>query len=286
MKGANATDLLHYCQTQALSNGVRAFRQQVIDPQQSKIPFSLLSNHSFQVRYQLATLGLGPLVFLQGHRVRRRIPRLPEADGRRSGVAGKGPRLKLLIAGDSAAAGVGVSTQKDALAGHLVAHLGCNYRVHWKIIARTGHTAGDVFEHLQSVASGSFDVAFLSVGVNDVTHRTDSSSWIKHQQQIIALLKTKFSVRHVLYSSLPPMHRFQVLPQPLRWYVGLRARELNRMLVRVTQVDDRCEVVKIRIPTLAPYFAADGFHPSAPAYSLWGRQAAAAIERRLALGGQ
>ena len=109
----------------------------------------------------------------------------------------------------------------------------------------------------------------------------DAASWIEHHREIIALLKSRYGVRHILYSNLPPLHRFQVLPQPLRWYAGLRARQLNRLLLEIAAADPDCELVNIRIPTEAPYFAADRFHPSAKAYALWADQAAVAIEARL-----
>ena len=71
----------------------------------------------------LITLSLAPFLILQGRHVRRITPRLPEPDGARAGQAGSGQPLRLLIVGDSAAAGVGVSTQQDALSGQLIALL-------------------------------------------------------------------------------------------------------------------------------------------------------------------
>ena len=50
---------------------------------------------------------LGPALWVQGKYVRRVTPRLPEPPGPRSGHCGQGPQLRLLIAGDSAAARVG-----------------------------------------------------------------------------------------------------------------------------------------------------------------------------------
>ena len=71
----------------------------------------------------LPALALSPLLLAQGVYVRRVTPRLPEAPGSRSGVAGGGPSLKLLILGDSAAAGVGAASQDEALAGQLAVAL-------------------------------------------------------------------------------------------------------------------------------------------------------------------
>jgi hypothetical protein len=67
-----------------------------------------------------AMLALAPILLCQGKYVRRVTPKLPEADGPRFGEAGVGKPLRLLVLGDSAAAGVGVNTQQEALAGHLV----------------------------------------------------------------------------------------------------------------------------------------------------------------------
>ena len=55
--------------------------------------------------------------------MRLTVLQLPEANGKRSGCCGKGNELKLLIIGDSAAAGVGVNRQCDGLACQLAEKL-------------------------------------------------------------------------------------------------------------------------------------------------------------------
>ncbi len=63
-------------------------------------------------------LMLAPLLVAQAVATRRRAPLLPEAQGRaRRRVGGGADALRLLIAGDSSAAGVGVARQDQALAG-------------------------------------------------------------------------------------------------------------------------------------------------------------------------
>ena len=64
-------------------------------------------------------LVLSPVLVAQAMATRRRAPALPEAVGPREGQLGSGAgALRVLIAGDSSAAGVGVATQDDAFAGH------------------------------------------------------------------------------------------------------------------------------------------------------------------------
>jgi hypothetical protein len=62
---------------------------------------------------------LAPLLIWQGLHVRKHALVLPEPAGPRSGTLGSGAPLRLLILGDSSAAGVGVAHQSEALSGQL-----------------------------------------------------------------------------------------------------------------------------------------------------------------------
>ena len=65
-------------------------------------------------------LVLSPVLVAQAVATRKRTPALPEAAGPREGRLGSGPHaLRVLIAGDSSAAGVGVTHQRHAVAGHI-----------------------------------------------------------------------------------------------------------------------------------------------------------------------
>ncbi|MEM8598518.1 MAG: SGNH/GDSL hydrolase family protein, partial [Bacteroidota bacterium] len=63
----------------------------------------------------LSKILLGPVLLAQGKRVRRVALKLPEPPGDRESTVGNGPPLRLLVVGDSSAAGVGAETQDDAL---------------------------------------------------------------------------------------------------------------------------------------------------------------------------
>ena len=80
-----------------------------------------------------ATLALIPALVIQGSRVKKNTIRLPEAEGAREGITGQGQTLSLLILGDSAAAGVGVAHQNDALLGAVISALQHQYQVHWRL---------------------------------------------------------------------------------------------------------------------------------------------------------
>jgi len=234
------------------------------------------------MRHALATLALGPLLLAQGRRVRRTVPQLPEPVERREGESGAGPLLRLLIAGDSAAAGVGAATQDEALSGHLVRGLAASFRVRWKLTAFTGATTADLVDHLRQEPAAQFDVVVTSLGVNDVTGRRSLDDWCRQQGQLVALLRDKFGARRILLSGLPPMHRFPALPQPLRWYVGSRARDFDRALSRFAEGQAHCEFVALDYAMMdLAAMATDGFHPGPAVYRRWAGELARRIVARM-----
>ena len=228
--------------------------------------------------HRLALLLLGPLLYLQGRSARRMALKLPEATGPRQGQQGQGRAVRLLITGDSAAAGVGVHTQSQALAGRLVALLSRQHAVDWQLLAQSGLSSGQLLDSLRSVRKQRFDVVIVSIGVNDVTGLTRSRTWLQNLQNIVAILREELGAQQVLLSRLPPMHRFTALPQPLRWWLGLRARHLDGLLRELASTTPHCRYLEIPYPADPSYIATDGFHPGARAYQLWAEHAVATLQ--------
>lgn len=227
---------------------------------------------------QLLAIPLLPILLGQGMYVRRTIPRLPEPDGARSGVSGQGQSLRLLVLGDSAAAGVGVNTQEEALSGQLLAQLSNSYEIHWRLLATTGHTLSQVIDDLQQLEGQTFDVVVLSVGVNDATAGTAVRKWQQQYQTLLTQLEQRFSSRLILCSSVPPMHLFSALPQPLRWFMGQQAKQLNQALQQLLSGQQKAVFMPIEFEISPGYLAADGFHPSHLAYNVWAQQLVVRIQ--------
>jgi lysophospholipase L1-like esterase len=230
--------------------------------------------------YHFAGIGLGPILLVQGIYVRCVTPRLPEPSGVRYGVHGAGKSLRLLVAGDSAAAGVGADSQSSALTGQLVSALAPHFYLSWRLIARTGHKVHDLLKHIESADQEAFDLAVVSVGVNDVTGGTPRKKWQDLLGHLCDLLKSKFGIQYVFLTCIPPMQAFPALPKPLGWYLGKRAASLNRAMSEVTARREDCEFVQPVFPLTREFIAADGFHPSSVAYTTWAEHIAAAIRKK------
>lgn len=236
-----------------------------------------------------AKVVMSPLLLLQAVRVRATALRLPEADGARhgrvpapAGRLGADTPLRLLVVGDSSAAGVGVGHQRDALVGHLARTLAQALArpVHWQLVARTGDTTGEALAHVrEQQAAGRLrpaDVLVTALGVNDVVQQVPVARSLEQLQALHALATEAAGVRYWLHSGLPPMHQFPLLPKPLRWVLGAQAELLNQAL-QDTLGDQTDRALRRLPPALrvdqpgSPWMAQDGFHPGAQGYALWGQ---------------
>ena len=225
----------------------------------------------------LATLALAPVLVAQGLVVRHRALRLPEAAGPRSGTQGRGPRLGLLVLGDSAAAGVGATTQDEALVGQLRDRLARRHRVDWQLVASSGATAADALASLQAMEHFRIDYAVTSVGVNDVVARTPTRRFRNAVADIVDGLRSA-GARRIVLSGLPPMGRFPLLPNPLRAVLGARSIELDAVLAEVARERNAMHLKIDFTAELGPeQMAADGFHPGPTIYREWAAASAALL---------
>ncbi|MDG1751549.1 MAG: SGNH/GDSL hydrolase family protein [Thalassotalea sp.] len=232
--------------------------------------------------YQLLTILIAPLIMAQAFYVKRTTLRLPEPKGSRNGVSGTGPKTSILIVGDSAAAGVGVETQEQALTGNLVDAIAGTHEVSWQMIAKTGDTSQKLFTRLDKATKFPVEYVLVSIGVNDVTSLIKPEEFVINLTKTIELLKKEYHARHILITKVPPMHLFPALPQPLRWWLGVRAKNLNDVLRSLSLSDDQCDFIDLALPFDKGYMAKDGFHPGAAAYELWGQHVAKFIQAELA----
>jgi lysophospholipase L1-like esterase len=76
------------------------------------------------------------------------------------------------------------------------------------------------------------------------------------------------------------MHKFPALPQPLRWYIGNRAKQFDSALEALATTGSGSEFVKLAYTMDTQFMAADGFHPGPAIYALWGADIARRIRVR------
>jgi lysophospholipase L1-like esterase len=228
-------------------------------------------------------LALSPLLVAQALLTRQRLPRLHEPQGPRDGVVGRGPRLRVLLVGDSSAVGVGVDHQRDALAGQLMPLLAkaCGARIEWRVLARSGLTSAQTLALLQDAGPLQVDLAVLATGVNDVVDQVPSHHAVAQRDALVNWLRNASGVQHVVVCPLPPIHHFPGLPQPLRWVAGADARRHNHALKRWCGQRSDVSLVDMQMPLDASVMAHDGFHPGRAVYRHCAHRIAQHVAKRV-----
>ncbi|MFI0357516.1 SGNH/GDSL hydrolase family protein [Actinomadura sp. 9N407] len=225
---------------------------------------------------------LAPILLLQARRTARRTPRLDPASGAERGtVPGRGPALRLIVIGESTAAGVGAVRHTEALPGFLAGALRERLRrsVAWSVTGRNGATARRVVTDLVPALNGaSPDLVVLTVGINDLIRRRPLKTWTADLTELVASLRGRYGDAELLVAGMPPVHRFPALPQPLRRVMGGRARAMDRIMREVAAANGAIHVPMD--PGMADdsrLFASDGLHPSPDGYRLWAHGLAEAV---------
>jgi len=223
------------------------------------------------MRFWLMCLLLAPLLFVQARRARRDTPRLPEAGGADWGRkgSGDGPPLRLLVVGESTAAGVGVAEHRQGLGAHLARALAARHQntVTWQVIGVNGIRALGLNRHLGDRPPAEADLAVISLGVNDTTGVTRPSRYRQHLTDLIGTLRRHRPDLPVYLLAVPPMQHFTALPRPLRDLLGQRAAQLDR--TQQTLAAQLHGVHHLAYPAIADpaCLAEDGYHPSEKGYA-------------------
>ncbi|GAB3542663.1 SGNH/GDSL hydrolase family protein [Noviherbaspirillum agri] len=239
---------------------------------------------------ELIAIPLLPFLIAQGKYVRRVTPRLPEAMGPTTGVAGEhhpGRTLSLLAVGESPVAGVGVDTHNDAITGQLAHTLAVmlSRPVVWRAYGKNGATAAEVLEEiLPTIPTLPVDVVLVALGVNDTTAFRTITHWRTDLHAVLAAVAERCTPRLILVSGVPPLAHFPALPQPLRWVMGLKAHSLDIAAAELALKTPRTVYVPLALDTSdATMMARDGYHPSTKGCTEWARllgdACASALER-------
>jgi lysophospholipase L1-like esterase len=219
----------------------------------------------------LAKVALAPILYSQARRMRAATIELPEPAGSRDGVSGAGqPALRLLIAGDSSAVGVGAPTQEEGFALALVRALAFRIRssIQWQLIGQTGLTSEGVYRKLSGSMVEPADIAVITLGANDITGEVPLRQALQYRREIADWLQRRLSVQHVVFPGLPEIQRFPAIPQPLAWYAGMHARRNNRAQARWARDLERVHHADISGLARAELMANDGYHPAPALYAL------------------
>lgn len=188
---------------------------------------------------------------------------------------GPGEPVRLVVLGDSTAAGMGVTVREQtmgAIIANGVAALSgrpvelTNVGV---VGAESPQLADQVVRALEQVPAP--DVAVISIGANDVTHRNDRTTAVRHLEMAVSRLRETGA--EVVVATCPDLGAVEPLPQPLKLLARRWSRDLAAaQTVAVVEAGGRAvSVGNLLGPSFSQeprvMFSEDRFHPSPAGYA-------------------
>jgi len=213
-----------------------------------------------------------PVYVWQGIAVRLKIERLLPAmvphEGR---FPGKGAEIRLLVAGDSSVAGVGMTELEDTLAWNLARTVAerTGRPVRWRAAGANSATSADLRDHvLPHVEPRDFTHVVLAVGTNDMKNFHAIRRFKKNFGTLLYTAHTRFPHARVVWAPVADMTKIPALPRALGRILQMRAELINAMGARLCH--ERRAVMADPVPIHGPQgFARDGFHAGPAGYRSW-----------------
>lgn len=234
----------------------------------------------------ILTIPLLPLMYLQGRRIKARVPRLPEAEGIKGYSSFSSKKvIRMLTIGESTMAGVGVSTHQEGFSGTLADELaaGLKTNIDWKVYAKSGYTAKRVKDKIiDGISEKSIDFIVIGLGGNDAFELNTPKKWNRDVRALIKRIRLKFNGVPIVFVNMPPIKEFPAFTSLIRFTIGnlvkLLGKELEKLAndfenvyyyTRPVSSVDLIERYKLKIkPT---DFFSDGVHPSKTTYQIWAK---------------
>ncbi|GIE76554.1 hypothetical protein Aph02nite_25040 [Actinoplanes philippinensis] len=223
-----------------------------------------------------------PVVAAQAMWKRRRTVSIPSAEGPATGVVpGMTPRhpLRVVILGDSLAAGYGVHTHDEGFGGSLARDLveRTGRTVEWTAVGQYGATARRIRYRLLPQIPDKADIVVIVGGANDVLGGRQPHEW----GEDLAAVADESSRRagRVMVAGIPPFEHLPCMPRTLGRHLAARAVALDEVSQRVCDERPAATWVpgKLLLPFVPAYFSPDGFHPSSLGYRRWSAAVAGEI---------
>lgn len=221
----------------------------------------------------IVILPLAPFLYLQGQYARRKIGQLPDAQGETAGRfdGGGEDAVKLLVIGESTAAGVGARTHEAALAGQFARFLSrkIGKTVNWHVIGKSGITVREtIHELVPKIPDEKFDYIMVALCGNEVLRLRSPRNFRRDMLEFLAIMREKNPEAVVFITNAPAIRLSPVLPQPIKFILGhlsalhdKNIREFTAPMPNILYFPQPSEVVED--------FFADGIHPSEKGYTLW-----------------
>lgn len=246
----------------------------------------------------IGTIPLLPIMYIQGKRIRTKVPSLPEATGNEGITNTNQPTdFQLITIGESTVAGVGVKTHAEGFSGTLAKELAqkLDKNIRWKVYAKSGITAKRVpAELITQITEKHADLIVIGLGANDAFEGNSPNTWRKGIEETLHDIRAKFPTTPIAFANMPPIKEFPAFTTLIKQTIGslveIHGQELKKIITNHADVFYNAEVLWIKNwlkgdlanKTVNDFFS-DGVHPSKLTYQEWAKDFARFVVPKLNL---
>lgn len=212
------------------------------------------------LEFQTKLFPVLPFLIYQAYNVRKKWP-TPKAQSEFIKL-GNGSR-KLLVLGESTAAGVGASSEESTLAGNIYRLFGEDCSV--TNMGKNGIRAGQIlpfFSEKLKAEKTQTDGIFLFLGANDCFRLTNPTDYHRSLLQLIRSLELDFNPTWIYLADIPPVHLFPAFPPMLQSYLKSQREFLREEMKQIAHGNPKIIFDELILNLKPDFFCEDLVHPS------------------------
>ncbi len=242
----------------------------------------------------IISIPLLPIMYLQGKKIKKNIPKLPEAEGTQGIFSiNSNKTLRILTIGESTIAGVGVKNHKEGFTGALASELATklNTNIDWKVYAKSGYNAKQVDEKIiKHITESNIDLIVIGIGGNDAFELNSPKKWNNDVRNLINNLRHKFKEVPIVFVNMPPIKEFPAFTSLMKFTIGNLVSLLGEELVKVVkdyknvfyysrEISSADLTKRLNLTVKSSDFFSDGVHPSKITYQVWAKDVSMFIKQ-------
>lgn len=201
-----------------------------------------------------------PFLVAEAKKIRDSKPSLPPLSEK---LVLNGGGKRLLVFGESTAAGVGASQIETTLAGHLLNGLESEFTVY--CLGKNGlrvKEAVDFFhQNFWNPPLAQEGIA-LFLGANDCFKLTKPKDFYGQLSSLIDLFRKVLSPSWVYLADIPPVHLFPAFSNGMKRQLKIQRHYLQKEMAAISQREENILFEPISLDLNENFFSEDGIHPS------------------------
>lgn len=214
--------------------------------------------------FRLGIFPILPFLFFEAAQIKRTGIRLPSLSENKKFGNGKS---KLLLIGESTAAGVGASSIEKTLGGNLSSLFGKDYEL--VNLGKNGLTARQAYSFLKKNQGDKplkINGLILFLGANDCFRLTRPGHFKDSLQQLITSASTDYQPDWIYLADIPPVHLFPAFSILMKKFLKIQRSYLQQEMVELATNNRKIIFAPIYLDLQPDFFSKDKIHPSDKGY--------------------